>query len=248
MRLTILCLFISMLAACNSTGGAGLDPTPVTSSIPPIMVIGFVGGFIRHDNVAHGGVQLAAGLRRDYRSGVYVRVFENRRSEDAHKEIVRLLDTNHDGKLSEEEKQEAEIIIYGHSWGGSETVALAKVLQSDGIPVLLTIQVDSVAKIGEDDSLIPSNVAEAVNYYQLNGIVHGCPKIRAADPSRTKIIGNYCFDYSSHPVSCPGNRWYAYLFERSHIAIECDPRVLNQVDALIRSKLPAQTKVQFHKP
>jgi hypothetical protein len=42
------------------------------------MVIGFVGGFIHHDNIAHGGVQLAAQLQKDYLSGVYIRLFENR--------------------------------------------------------------------------------------------------------------------------------------------------------------------------
>jgi hypothetical protein len=206
------------------------------------MVIGFVGGFISHDNLAHGGVQLAARLRKDYPSGVYVRVFENHHGEDAHREILRLLDTNHDGKLSEEEKQRARIIIYGHSWGGSETVALAKALKRDRIPVLLTIQVDSVAKIGEDDSVIPSNVAQAVNFYQANGIIHGRPQIRAADLARTEIIGNYRFDYRSHPLKCQGYPWYAYVFENPHVAIECDPKVLSRIESLIRSKLPAETK------
>jgi len=238
---SILCLLMLALVACRPAGIGVPKPEAHTPSKPPVMVIGFVGGFIRHDNLAHGGVQLAAQLRKDYPAGVYVRVFENRHSEDAHKEVLRLLDANHDGKLSEEEKQMARIIIYGHSWGGSETVALAKKLQSDGIPVVLTIQVDSVAKIGEDDSVIPSNVAQAVNYYQANGIVHGRHQIRAADPARTRIIGNYRFDYSSRSLQCPGYPWYAYGFEYYHIAIECDPGVLSQVESLIRSKLPAQT-------
>src|SRR5215472_15318962 len=114
---------------------------------PPAIVIGFVGGFISHDNAAHGGVQLAERLRKEYPSQVHVEVFENRRGEQAHQQILRLLDTNHDSKLSPEEKQSARIIIYGHSWGGSETVALARQLESDGVPVQLTIQVDSVAKL-----------------------------------------------------------------------------------------------------
>jgi hypothetical protein len=213
---------------------AGHSPAHNPSS--PI-VIGFVGGFISHTNAVHGGVQLAERLRKEY-TQVHVEVFENHRGERAHQEILRLLDANHDGKLSPEEKQSARIIIYGHSWGGSETVALARELQSDGIPVLLTIQVDSVSKIGEDDSLIPANVEQAANFYQTNGYLHGRPEIRAADPARTKILGNIRFDYSN-PIQCNGYSWLARAFEKPHIEIECDPNVINRVESLIRSNLPA---------
>ena len=81
-----------------------------------------------------------------------------------------------------EEKQKARIVIFGHSWGASETVTLARKLERDGIPVLLTIQVDSVAKVGQNDSVIPANVGQAINFYQPDGIMHGRPQIRAADP------------------------------------------------------------------
>ena len=101
----------------------------VTSSgnprMSPVMVIGFVGGLVRHDDIVHSGVQLAQHLRRDYPSDICVEVFENRRRERAHQQILRLLDTNHDGRLSVEEKHSARIVIYGMSWGGAETVMLA---------------------------------------------------------------------------------------------------------------------------
>jgi hypothetical protein len=51
------------------------------------------------------------------------------------------------------------IIYYGHSWGGSETVALAKRLQRERIRVLLTAQIDSVAKTGQNDWVIPASIA-----------------------------------------------------------------------------------------
>jgi pimeloyl-ACP methyl ester carboxylesterase len=238
----LLCFFISTFFPWGRGGLARPDSGVAASAKPPAIVIGFLGGFIGHDNLVHGGVQLAARLRQDYPSGVYVRVFENHRGENAHAEVLRLLDTNHDGVLSDEEKRNARIIIYGHSWGGSEAVALARKLQRNGIPVLLTIQVDSVAKFGEEDSLIPSNVAQAANFYQPNGLIHGRPQIRAADPSRTQIVGNYRFDYSSHPVRCAGYPWFAIAFEHSHIEIECDPDILNRLESLIRSRLPVETK------
>ena len=238
MTIGFLPFLVSMFIALGQAGSASPAAMAEQSAIPPVIVIGFVGGFISHDNLVHGGVQLAAHLRKDYPSGVYVMVFENHRGEDAHREILRLLDTNHDGQLSPEEKQSAQIIIYGHSWGGSETITLARALQGDGIPVLLTIQVDSVEKLGENDSLIPANVTKAANFYQSNGLLHGRPEIRAADPSHTQIIGNFRFDYASNPVRCSGYPWYARAFEKAHVEIECDPEVLQRVESLIRAKLP----------
>jgi hypothetical protein len=188
--------------------------------------------------MVHSGVQLAARLRTDYPSGVYVSVFENRRREDAHQEILRLLDTNHDSTLSEEEKRNARIVIYGMSWGGSETVELARELDNDGIPVLLTIQVDSVEKHGENDRLIPANVAEAVNFYQTDGFLHGETEIRAADAARTHILGNYRSEYKVSSIDCTDYPWWDRLFVKQHTEIECDTRVWSRVEALIRSKLP----------
>jgi hypothetical protein len=231
-------LFLLFAPAHSPRLASAATPDAPNSSVP--IVIGFVGGFISHTNAVHGGVQLAERLRKEYPAQIHVEVFENHRGEQAHQKILHLLDANHDGKLSPEEKQNARIIIYGHSWGGSETVALARELQTDGIPVLLTIQVDSVSKIGEDDSLIPANVQQAANFYQLDGHLHGRPEIRAADPIRTKILGNIRFDYASKPIQCNGYSWFARAFEKAHIEIECDPNVINRIESLIRSKLPAQ--------
>lgn len=190
--------------------------------------------------MVHSAVQVAAHLRHDYPSGVYVEVLENRRREKAHAEIVRLVDIDRDGTLSAEEKRSACIILYGHSWGASAAVTLARELDREGIPVLLTVQVDSVAKRGENDRVIPANVAEAANFYQPNGFVHGQPRIRAADPARTHIIGNFRFDYKTTPINCKQYPWYDRLFMKSHIEIECDPKVWTQVESLIHSRLPLQ--------
>jgi len=210
-------------------------------AMPLVIVIGFIGGFVKHDNLVHSAVQLAAHLRGDYPSGVYAEVFENHRREKAHREILRLLDTNHDGTVSVDEKQNAHIIIYGMSWGAYETVALARELEKENIPVVLTIQVDSVSKIGQNDAVIPANVAEAVNFYQPDGLLHGQPKIRAADAAHTRIIGNLRFNYKVNPIKCDKYPWYDRVFAASHTEIECDPTVWNQVESLIRAKLPTVT-------
>jgi hypothetical protein len=204
----------------------------------PVIVIGFLGGRVKKGNAVHREVQLAMRLRQIYPAGVYAQVFQNSHGDKALQEIQRLLDVNHDGAMSPEEKRDARIIIYGHSWGASETVTMARQLQSDGIPVLLTILVDRVSKIGDGDPRIPANVAQAVNFYQLNGLLHGRRTIRAADPASTQIIGNYQFDYKDTRVACDEYPWYARLFMGPHIEIENDPRVWNQVESLIRAKLP----------
>jgi hypothetical protein len=206
---------------------------------PPILVIGFLGGYVKHNDMGRSGVQLAAHLREAYPSGVYAEVFENHRREIAHRKILEALDTDHDGKLSAEEKENARIIIYGMSWGASETVTLAKELAKEGIPVLLTIQVDSIAKKRQSDEVIPENVGEAVNFYQPNGLLHGRPKIRAADETHTRILGNFRFDYTSKSIRCEKYPWYERVFVKDHIKMECDPAVWNQVDSLIRAKLPS---------
>jgi len=230
-------LFVSLLIP-----GHVLSARPVpangASAGPPAIVIGFVGGFIAHDNPVHSEVQLAARLRKEYPSGVEVETFESYRGERAHRKILTLLDANHDGTLTTVEKQNARIIIYGHSWGGAESVILARMLEKDGIPVLLTLQVDSVARPGGNDTTIPANVAQAANFYQSNGFVHGNHEIRAADAARTRIIGNFKFDYESSPLKCSEYPWYDRIFVKPHTQIECDPAVWDQVEALIRANLP----------
>lgn len=150
-----------------------------------------------------------------------------------------MLDTKHDRTLTTEEKSNARIVIYGHSWGGSEAITLARKLEKDGIPVMLTIQVDSVAKIHQNDAIIPANVVRAVNFYQNNGHLHGQPDIRAADPTRTTIIGNFVFDYKQSAYNCSDYPWYDRVFSKAHAQIECDPNVWKQVEALIRTELPS---------
>jgi hypothetical protein len=234
--LLVVLLFLSFAFVFGEAGSPGPVTTTATTAAPPAIVIGFVGGFVKHDNRAHSTVQVVEHLRNEH-PGLYVQAFENRHRERAHKEILQRLDLNHDGALSTEEKRKARIILFGHSWGASAGVSLARKLEKEGIPVLLTIQVDSVSKIGQDDAVIPANVGQAVNFYQPDGIVHGQSQIRAADPDRTEIVGNFRYDYKANPIHCEGYPWFDRVVVKTHTEIECDPKVWNQVEALIYSKL-----------
>lgn len=211
-------------ALCNGNSG-------------PVIVIGFVGGFVHHDDLRHSEVQLAEKLRAGYSGHAHIAIFENRHRENAHRAILRWLDQDGDGALSDSEKRHARIILYGHSWGGSTVVVLSRQLQREGIPVLLTIQVDSIAKPGRNDQIIPANVARAVNFYQTGGPLHGIPEIVAADPARTQILGDFRFEYKKEPEPCSTYPWFARHFLKGHTSIECDPNVWSRVEALITEYL-----------
>lgn len=238
----LLLIFSLFLVSGEASSNTAATPAGV-SSAPPVIVIGFVGGFVRHDDRVHTEVQLIDRLREEYASSVHVQMFENHRGKDAHQAVLRLLHPSREGTLSPEEKQNARIIIFGHSWGASETIELARQLEKDGIPVILTIQVDSVSKRGENDAVIPANVFQAVNFYQLDGMLHGKAQIRAANPGRTRILGNFRSDYKTKPFSCGQYPWWDRVFMKPHIQIECDPSVWNQVESLIRSNLSLEARL-----
>jgi pimeloyl-ACP methyl ester carboxylesterase len=230
----------SMFIVATAYSAVAAPQTSGSSSSQPAIVIGFVGGFVRHDDLLHPEVQLAGRLRSTYNDTVAVKVFENRHKREARQAISRLLDRNRDGLLSTDEKRNARIILFGHSWGASAAIALAGDLQRDSIPVLLTIQVDSIAKIGQNDAVIPGNVARAINFYQTRGLFHGRARITAADPLRTQLLGDVQLEYRNKPVQCRNYPWYDRFLFKDHIKIECDAHVWSQVEALIRGELGAE--------
>jgi pimeloyl-ACP methyl ester carboxylesterase len=199
----------------------------------PLIVIGFLGGHVHAGNLVHREARLARDLDRRYPNAVRAKTFANHDELAALHFLLNLLDTDMNGHLSENEKTAARIVLFGHSWGASEVVNLAQELDRRGIPVLLTIQVDSVQKPGEHDGSIPANVREAINFYQTEGILRGRPSIQAVDPRRTKILGSYESTYTKTPVSCAGFPWFARTFMKEHIEIENDVAVWSQIDALI---------------
>lgn len=240
MFLPILAYFFLFAIALHPGQTGSTQPVIASepATAPAVIVIGFVGGYIKRDNPAHSEVQLAERLRKEYTAGVHVETFENHGGEKARHRILELLDTDHSGTLTAEEKQTPRIILYGHSWGASESITLARALEKDGIPVLLTVQVDSIAKRKVNDIIIPANVAQAANFYQSHGLLHGDHDIRAADPARTRIIGNFGFDYETSSLRCSQYPWYDRIFAKPHTQIECDPMVWKQVEDLIRANLP----------
>ena len=202
-----------------------------------LIVVGFMGGKVSATNRVHREAQLIDALQQGYPLAIHAAIFANRDGSAALKSVLQLLDEDKDGQLSDAEKNSARIVIFGHSWGASETVTLAGRLNKLQIPVLLTIQVDSVQKKSQNDGRIPPNVQEAVNFYQSEGLLRGRSLIVAEDPNRTKILGNHESSYRENSVSCAGYPWYARAFMKRHIQIENDPDVWSKIEALILAKV-----------
>lgn len=222
--------------ACGSALGRSHSGVPCPA-LERLIVIGFMGGRISAGNLVHKEALLARDLDRRYPNAIYAATFANRHEPEALRTVLHLLGTGKDGRLSPGEKSTARIVIYGHSWGASEAVNFARKLGQRGIPVLLTIQVDSIEKSGEDDATIPSNVMEAINFYQTRGWLHGRRSIQAEDPQHTEILGNFESTYKNRPVSCAGFSWYARAFMKPHIEIENDTALWNRIEDLIVARL-----------
>ncbi len=209
-----------------------VEPSPAQ-----VIVVGFVGGFANPNDPKHPEVLFAAYLREHYGANVHAEVFSNHDGKGALRYVTRLLDTNQDGVLSGEEKKNARIIIYGHSWGASETAAFARQLGLSAIPVLLTVQLDIVGKFRQKAIRIPPNVENAINFYQSEGFLQGRPEIFASDASRTEIIGNLQLSYRRKRVNCDNYPWFARTFNKPHHEIENDPNVWGQVALLIDAEI-----------
>ena len=127
-------------------------PTPLPRD--HLLILGFLGGREPWDSRNSGVRKLALRLRRMNLPGVSVETVENKKRDLAIQLIRRSLDLDGDGKASPK-KTHARLVMYGQSFGGAAVVKLARQLQAMSLPVLLTIQIDSV---GRDDSVIPQNV------------------------------------------------------------------------------------------
>jgi hypothetical protein len=238
-----------LIAAQDTAHGQqpSLRETPLSAAAPArnTIIIGFVGGFVSPGDTKHPEVEFAAYLRDRYPT-IHAEVFGNHHGRKALHQLVNFLDTNHDGVLSSLEKEQSTVILYGHSWGATETAEFARELDHRGIPVALTIQVDTIGKPGHKHSEIPPNVATAINFYQTRGPLHGQPEIVAADPQRTKILGNFHMTYENRPINCDNYSWYSRTINKPHHEIENDFRVWNQIASLIDSTLPGAPSIAQH--
>jgi len=209
-----------------------------------VIVIGFVGGFVKRNDVKHPEVLFANYLRSRYGSMVHAAVFGNRETKEALELIHENIGANKNGSQALSEHKTVKIILYGHSWGASQVLEFARELEREKIPVSLTIQVDSVRKMGQDDRSVPANVERAVNFYQSKGLTPGRPVIVAANADRTQIVGNFHMTYKHEDINCGNYRWLSRTLNKAHHQIENDPYVWDQIVTLIDSELSGKGRVE----
>lgn len=193
------------------------------------IAIGFLGALERWNDEHRSVRRLALRLREQ---GWEAESFSHRNLRTAKKAVVAALDRNGNGRLEDGEAAGARIVIYGQSMGGGAAVKLAKFLNGKGVPVLLTVQVDS---FGARDGVIPANVRTAANFYQKHRLtVRGEDRIRAADPGRTRILGNFEYDYPIWKVYAWPESWPRRVFGGAHARMEADPLLWSRVETLIQ--------------
>lgn len=197
------------------------------------LILGFMGGREPWDNEKRGVRKLALKLRSMNLPGVHVETVENKKRQLAIELIRNAFDRNQDDKLDEEERSAARLILYGQSFGGAAVIKLARQLQKRDVPVVLTIQIDSV---GIGDEVVPSNVSLAANLFQRNGlIIRGESQIRSEDPQKTQIIGNFEFDYRNKDIDLSQVSWFKKIFRTAHTKMDFDPDVWLKVEEIILS-------------
>ena len=222
-------LLVSCVVRSAQSYGHFLTSTPLRNQ--ETLILGFMGGRDSWNNTEVGVGRMAQRLREQHLPGVHVETVENRKRDLALRLVRESLDLNGDGHLQKAELSTARIIIYGQSFGGAATVKFARQLYALRIPVLLTVQVDSV---GLDDSAIPPNVFRAANLYQDNGwLIRGEAPIRARNPEHTEILGNFRFDYDGSNIDLSHLPWYKTLGRVAHAKMARDPAVWRKVEELI---------------
>ena len=237
--LTALGFFIALQTGCASLRGQQYfhfsTPTPIDDN--QTLILGFLGGRENWDESSRGVRQLSMKIDAMNLPDVHIETLENRKRDLAMELILNSFDSNQDGYLDERERGSARLIMFGHSLGGAAVVKLSNNLNDLGIPVLLTVQIDSVG-FTYDDHLIPSNVRRAANLFQLDGwLLLGEDKISAQDPNKTEIIANLKFDYKDKEVDMSGVPWKRRLLSVPHSKMDADPEVWSTVEQLILSEI-----------
>jgi pimeloyl-ACP methyl ester carboxylesterase len=206
----------------NQTFDDFVAPLPLPAG--HTLVIGIVGGWERWDNPGRCTRRTAIELKRLRLPGVHVETVENHRLELAEQLV---------GRAFPENRQAARVILFGQSLGGRGVLRLARTLERRGISVRLAVVVDG---FGRDSWIVPASVREAANFYQHDLLwLRTAEQLRAADPARTKVLGNWKFSYPGCEKRFDLSDYTAMqrTFMSSHLCMEFDRAVWDRVVELI---------------
>jgi len=186
------------------------------------LIVGILGGWQKADSPQRGVRKLALQMRELHLPGVEIETYANHHREVALQKVK---------EWRAASRENRRLIVYGQSFGGAAAVKLDRELAALGIPVALSLHIDSV---GANDRLIPENVGAAVNFFEREGwLIRGQPLIAAQDPLRTKIIGNFEYKYHGKQVDVSQEKWSSRAFFGTHLKMEDDPALWVEVKKLI---------------
>jgi pimeloyl-ACP methyl ester carboxylesterase len=229
LRSLTLALLLATIAPADSRHQVFSDfTTPLPLAPGQTLALGIVGGWERWDHPERLTTRIANLIRAAHQPGTFVETVENHKIELADELIRRAFP----------DPAQANLIVYGHSLGGGAAIRLCERLQARGINVQLLVIIDAVGKCRYH---VPSNVRAAANLYQRSSHwpIVGAKRIRARDPSATRILFNTRFRYSyrfwrgrkiTRPAHETGLRW---RWMGGHVRMEYDPEVWAQVRDLI---------------
>lgn len=208
--------------------------TPLPLKPGDTLVIGFLGGWDRWNEPNRLIRRICLHLRDKALPHTYIETVENHRRPLAEKLVQRAFDFNQNGRLEPSEAAQARVMIYGQSLGGWATVRLSRKLNKWKMPVELAVQIDSV---GLGDDKVPPNVRAAANLYQHDAYpLRGETEIRAQDPTKTQILGNWRYSYPRGKfIDTHEEPLYRQIFMIPHLKMEYDPEVWTKVESLIEA-------------
>ena len=153
-----------------------------------LLYVGIVGGLTTPNNRHSGVVQIRDALLSPTYTDVCARTFSPYHWTAGRNWILNYF-PRHPGAMTEVELEKApKVVLVGHSLGGWAVLSVARDLDEKGIPVELTIQVDSV---GITDHTVPKNVKEAAIFHARDILMFlTTKKISAQDASQTKLVAD----------------------------------------------------------
>jgi hypothetical protein len=153
-----------------------------------LLYVGIVGGLTTPNNRRSGVVQIRDALLSPTYTDVCARTFSPYHWMAGRNWILDFF-PRHPGAMTEVELEKApKVVLVGHSLGGWAVLSVARGLDEKGIPVELTIQVDSV---GITDHTVPKNVKEAAIFHARDILMFlTTKKISAQDASQTKLVAD----------------------------------------------------------
>ena len=192
-------VWLAAVVACICLGplteGAGAQTAALEGRIQDrnqvdckILYVGFVGGLETPSNRHSGIVQIRDALLGPSYTGVCARTFSPYHWTSGRRWSLKHFPP-HQGPMTDDElKQAPKLVLVGHSLGGWAVLSVARGLEREGIPVELTIQVDSV---GVTDRTVPRNVKAAAIFYARDILMlMTTKKIKVEDASETTLVAN----------------------------------------------------------